>query len=108
MNRNCMKPDFHRWHRCAWRNEVGLIPPGVTVGNSGGEPYPRVMAETNILDLVLSNVIRFLIEGGLPLQVVEEEGKLRYFAEGRGLDAGQIIASARLLGMKGLTPPANG
>ncbi|MER2267220.1 hypothetical protein [Methylobacterium oxalidis] len=66
------------------------------------------MAEPNILDFVLSNAIRFLIEGGLPLEVVEEDGKLRYFVEDRDLNADQIMASARLLGMKGLAPPADG
>ncbi|WP_147028528.1 hypothetical protein [Methylobacterium oxalidis] len=81
---------------------------GILAGNLDGEPYPRAMTEQSILDLVLSNAIRFLIEGGLPLEIVEEDGQLRYFVEDRELDADQIMASARLLGMKGLTPHANG
>ncbi|WP_336490489.1 hypothetical protein [Methylobacterium nigriterrae] len=56
------------------------------------------------LDEMLSNAIRFLIAGGLPLEIVTYEGTLRYSLEGRELTTEEIIAGAYLLGMSGTEP----
>lgn len=62
------------------------------------------MAETSPLDALLSNAIRFLIAGGLPLEIVDEAGTLHYSLEGRELTTEEIITGAYLLGMSGAEP----
>ncbi|WP_191970290.1 hypothetical protein [Methylobacterium planeticum] len=49
--------------------------------------------------MLLSNAIRFLIAGGLPLEIVDEGEHQRYILEGKELTSEQIIAGAYLLGM---------
>ena len=57
------------------------------------------MSEPSPLDELLSDAIRYLIAGGLPLEIVDEGGRQLYILEGKELTTDQVIAGAFLLGM---------
>lgn len=62
------------------------------------------MADPEPLDILLSDAIRFLIAGGLPLEIGEKDGQPTYTVDGRELTSEQVIAGAYLLGVRGRQP----
>jgi hypothetical protein len=62
------------------------------------------MAEPSPIDELLSDAIRYLIAGGLALEIVEKDGQQTYMVDGQEVTGEQLIAGAYLLGMSGPQP----